>query len=194
MNKQVRARGICARRPEMKKIACCIPGIFLALSLLPGPTAATDVFLNNTVAKIYFSPDGGALKALTRHIGQATREILVQSYIFTSKPVQSALINARRRGVHIDVILDKDEQKERKYVTARVFKTDGITVWLDDRHACSHNKIIIIDRDTVITGSFNFTYAAEKRNAENLLIIPSTDLAGLYTDNFLMHRQHSVKY
>ncbi len=99
-----------------------------------------------------------------------------------------------KRGVHVEIILDKDEQKERKYVTAKVFKSGGVSVWLDDRHACSHNKIIIIDRETVITGSFNFTYAAEIRNAENLLIIPSTDLAGLYTENFLGHMRHSAKY
>ena len=85
-------------------------------------------------------------------------------------------------------------QKERKYVTSKMLKSRGIQVWLDDRHASSHNKIIIIDRETVITGSFNFTYAAEARNAENILIIPSAELAGLYTDNFLAHRRHSAKY
>ena len=178
----------------MKKIASCITGILLAFVLLPGHIAATDILLNNTVAKVYFSPDGGALKAITRQIDQATREILVQSYLFTSKPIQSALINACKRGVHVEIILDKNEQKERKYVLAKVLKSGGAIVRLDDRHASSHNKIIIIDRETVITGSFNFTYAAERRNAENLLIITSTDLAGLYTDNFLSHRQHAAKY
>ena len=168
--------------------------ILICLALTPVYAAATDVLLNNTAAKVYFSPDGGALKAITRQIDQATREILVQSYIMTSKPVESALVNARRRGVQVEVIFDRNEQKERKYVTAKTFKARGIAVWLDDRHACSHNKVMIIDRGTVITGSFNFTYAAEKRNAENLLIITSADLAGLYADNFLAHRRHSRKY
>lgn len=176
----------------MKKTALYL--ILICLALIPVHAAAADVLLNNTVVKAYFSPDGGALKAITRHIDQATREILVLSYIMTSKPVESALINARRRGVQVEVILDRDQQKERKYVTAKMLKAQGIAVWLDDRHACSHNKVMIIDRGTVITGSFNFTYAAEKRNAENLLIISSADLAGLYTDNFLLHRQHSRKY
>lgn len=178
----------------MKTIAPCITGIILALVLLPGHLAATDISLNNTVAKVYFSPDGGALKAITRQIDQATREILVQSYLFTSKPIQTALINACKRGVHVEIMLDKNEQKERKYVSAKAFKSGGAIVWLDGRHACSHNKIIIIDRETVVTGSFNFTYAAERKNAENLLIIPSTDLAGLYTENFLGHMRHSAKY
>ena len=176
----------------MKRLVFCF--VLVCLALMPFGTEATDIHLDNTVVKVYFSPDGGALKAITRQIDLAVREILVQSYVMTSKPVESALISAHRRGVHVEVIFDRNEQKERKYVTSKRLKARGIAVWLDDRHACSHNKIIIIDRQTVVTGSFNFTYAAEARNAENLLIIPSTDLAGLYTDNFLVHRKHSVRY
>lgn len=176
----------------MKRSIICFT--LVCLALMPVHLTAADVQLNNTAVKVYFSPDGGALKAITRQIDQAVREILVLSYVMTSKPVESALINAHRRGVQVEVIFDRDEQKERKYVTAKMFKSRGIAVWLDDRHACSHNKVMIIDRGTVITGSYNFTSAAEKRNAENLLIIPSADLAGLYTDNFLSHRQHSRKY
>lgn len=176
----------------MKRIAFYF--ILICLALIPVPGSGADVLLHNTVVKAYFSPDGGALKAMIRQIDQATREILVQSYVMTSQPVQSALINAHKRGVQVEVIFDRNEQKDRKYVTAKMFKARGIAVWLDDRHACAHNKIMIIDRATVITGSFNFTYAAEKRNAENVLIIPSADLAGLYADNFLAHRQHSRKY
>lgn len=176
----------------MKKITFYL--IFICLALMPVHVTASDVLLNNTVVNAYFSPDGGALKAITRQIDRATREILVQTYVMTSQPVQAALINAHKRGVQVEVIFDRNEQKERKYATAKMFKVRGIEVWLDDRHACAHNKVMIIDRATVITGSFNFTYAAEKRNAENLLIIPSADLAGLYADNFLAHRQHSRKY
>jgi len=183
---------LTSKGARMKKAALYL--ILIGLTLIPIRLAATDVTLNNTVIKAYFSPDGGALKAITRQIDRAVREVLVQSYIMTSKPIESALINAYRRGVEVEVIFDRNEQKERKYVTSKMLKSRGIQVWLDDRHASSHNKIIIIDRETVITGSFNFTYAAEARNAENLLIIPSAELAGLYTDNFLAHRRHSAKY
>ncbi len=92
---------------------------------------------------------------------------------------------------------DHPRQERTKRAEIRDSKTvqggpgNGLARWQD---ACPHNKIIIIDRDTVITGSFTFTYSAEKRDAENLLIIPSGDLAGLYTDNFLTHRRHSKRY
>jgi phosphatidylserine/phosphatidylglycerophosphate/cardiolipin synthase-like enzyme len=53
---------------------------------------------------------------------------------------------------------------------------------------------MVLDRDTVITGSFNFTKAAEEKNAENLLIIKSKELAGIYIDNWKKHREHSELY
>jgi phosphatidylserine/phosphatidylglycerophosphate/cardiolipin synthase-like enzyme len=53
---------------------------------------------------------------------------------------------------------------------------------------------MIINQSTVITGSFNFTRAAEEKNAENLLIIKSRDLAGIYIGNWDRHRRHSEVY
>lgn len=178
----------------MKRSIHYLLTVLFILSALPCHLAAAEVVLNNTPARVYFSPDGGATKAITRQIDQAVREVLVQAYLFTSRPIQSALARAQKRGVEVEVIMDRDEQKDRKYVAARALKAGGATVWLDDRHACAHNKLIIIDRETVITGSFNFTYAAESKNAENVLIITSQDLAGLYTDNYLKHRRHSKRF
>ncbi|KAF0221131.1 MAG: phosphatidylserine/phosphatidylglycerophosphate/cardiolipin synthase-like [Geobacteraceae bacterium] len=66
---------------------------------------------------------------------------------------------------------------------------------IDDSHAIAHNKIIIIDRQTLITGSFNFTKAAEEKNAENLLVIKGNKpLVDKYVANFEEHRGHSLPY
>ena len=65
---------------------------------------------------------------------------------------------------------------------------------IDAEHAIAHNKVMIIDGETVITGSFNFTKAAEENNAENLLVIHDKKLAGLYTKNWYEHSQHSEVY
>ena len=76
----------------------------------------------------------------------------------------------------------------------RVFYTTGIPTFIDFQHAIAHNKIIIIDRETVITGSFNFTKSAEEKNAENLLILRSRELAREYIDNWNEHKTHSEVY
>jgi phosphatidylserine/phosphatidylglycerophosphate/cardiolipin synthase-like enzyme len=71
----------------------------------------------------------------------------------------------------------------------------GIPTWVDGAHSIAHNKVMVIDGETVVTGSFNFTKAAEEHNAENLLVIHQTpELARLYADNWEVHRGHSVKY
>ena len=70
----------------------------------------------------------------------------------------------------------------------------GIPTYIDAEHAIAHNKIMIIDKETVITGSFNFTKAAEEKNAENLLILKNKELAKIYIDNWTKHRKHSQKY
>ena len=76
-------------------------------------------------------------------------------------------------------MLDKSQRKE-KYTAATFLANAGIPAFIDDKHAIAHNKIMIIDRQTVITGSFNFTKAAEEKNAENLLILKNKDLAKIY--------------
>ena len=65
---------------------------------------------------------------------------------------------------------------------------------IDAQHAIAHNKVMIIDGETVITGSFNFTKAAEENNAENLLVIRDKKLADQYTKNWQEHERHSKVY
>ena len=131
--------------------------------------------------------------AIVREISKAKTEILVQSYSFTSRDIAKALVDAKKRGVHVDIILDKSN-RSAKYSAGDFTAHMGITTYIDAEHAIAHNKIMVIDRETVITGSFNFTKAAEESNAENLLILKSKELAKAYIDNWNKHRQHSEEY
>jgi phosphatidylserine/phosphatidylglycerophosphate/cardiolipin synthase-like enzyme len=133
------------------------------------------------------------LGVCVREIDNATLEILVQAYSFTSAPIAKALVNAHKRGVSVEVILDKSQRME-KYSSATFLGNSGIPTYIDAAYAIAHNKIMIIDKQTVITGSFNFTRAAEEKNAENLLIIKSKELESYYLDNWQKHRQHSEVY
>lgn len=144
--------------------------------------------------RIYFSPNGGCTGAILQQISRAKTEILIQAYSFTSKPIAQALLQAQKRGVAITAVLDKSNRTQ-KYSAATFLKNMGIPVFIDDRHAIAHNKIMIIDNRVVITGSFNFTMGAETKNAENLLIIEDMpDLTRAYRENFQQHLRHSVAY
>jgi len=111
-------------------------------------------------------------------------------WLITSALIAKALLNAHKRGVKIEVILDKS-QRTQKYSSATFLYNQGIPVKIDTQHAIAHNKVMIIDGETVITGSFNFTKAAEENNAENLFVIRDEKLAERYIKNWQEHAGHS---
>lgn len=143
--------------------------------------------------EVYFSPNGGCTEAVINALSSARQTIRVQAYSFTSAPIAEALVNAHRRGVKVQVILD-DSQRSERYSSADFLKNSGITPMIDAQHGIAHNKVMIIDDTATITGSFNFTKAAEERNAENLLIIRDKTVAAKYVKNFQDHFQHALPY
>ena len=151
---------------------------------------AYDLTLKDTPVSVYFSPKGGGQQAIVDAIGQAKESVYVQAYSFTSAPIAKALVEAAKRGVKIEAILDKSQRSER-YTGATFLRNEGIPVYIDDKHAIAHNKVMIVDATIVVTGSFNFTKAAEEKNAENLLIIRSRKMAKIYMDDWEKHKEHS---
>jgi phosphatidylserine/phosphatidylglycerophosphate/cardiolipin synthase-like enzyme len=143
-------------------------------------------------AQAFFSPQGGCTAAAVEAIGTAQREVLVQAYSFTSSPIRDALIAAHRRGVRVGVIMDR-QASEESYSERHALAKAGIAVWTDGDHPIAHNKIIIVDRATIVTGSFNFTKQAETGNAENLLVLRHAELAERYVQNWEAHRAHSER-
>jgi phosphatidylserine/phosphatidylglycerophosphate/cardiolipin synthase-like enzyme len=164
------------------------------LSLTIPNFAYTEQFRSVGTTDIYFSPNGGCTAAIVREINNARKSIFIQAYSFTSVLTAKALLYANKRGVKIEAVLDKSQRTER-YTSATFLRNAGISVYIDDKHAIAHNKIMIIDGYTLITGSFNFTKSAEERNAENLLIIKgNVPLINYYWQNYLEHRGHSERY
>jgi phosphatidylserine/phosphatidylglycerophosphate/cardiolipin synthase-like enzyme len=142
----------------------------------------------------YFSPSGGCTEAVVAEIRQARQQIFVQAYSFTSVPIANALVDAHNRGVAVYIILDKSQRTEQ-YSGADFVARAGIPTLIDAVHAIAHNKIMLIDGLTIITGSFNFTTNAEQHNAENLLVIRNRpDLYQAYAENFRRHFEHSQPY
>ncbi len=152
-------------------------------------------FGNHEEPKIeaFFSPKGGCTEAVCKALAESKKTVLVQAYSFTSPPIAEYLVAAHKRGVKIVVVLDKSQRTEQ-YSEADFVDHAGIPTYIDARHAIAHNKIIVIDGNQLLTGSFNFTKAAEEHNAENLLVIEDSVLAAKYEDNWKKHKQHSEIY
>jgi phosphatidylserine/phosphatidylglycerophosphate/cardiolipin synthase-like enzyme len=146
------------------------------------PPAATEVF---------FSPKGGCQDAIVRELQRARREILVQAYSFTADPITNGLIEAKKRGVHVEIVLDRSNEEDA-HSDLHLLADAQVSILIDAKHAIAHNKIMVIDRKTVLTGSFNFTNQAEHENAENLLVLTHhRDLVKHYLENFQVHKSHS---
>lgn len=139
-----------------------------------------------------FSPGGGCEDRIIEELGAATEQIRVQMYLFTSKPISDALVAAKKRGVKVQVILDKSQEKGT-YGKWPVLRRDGVEILFDREHETANNKLILIDDHTIITGSYNFTRAAEEKNAENIVIINDEALFSKYLENFEKHREHAKK-
>lgn len=146
----------------------------------------------NTPYQVCFTPGSDCTANIIDTIANAQHSILVQAYSFTSAPIAKAIMDAKKRGIDIRVILDKSQVKAR-YSSAKLLENAGISTWIDSRVAIAHNKVMIIDDRVVITGSFNFTKAAQYKNAENSLIIYDANLAKLYTNNWLSREAVSYK-
>ncbi len=144
--------------------------------------------------EVFFSPKGGCTEAVVNELRHAQKSVLVQAFSYTSPQIARALIDCQRRGLSVKVILDKSELTD-KYSELEFTTHAGIPTWIDSVHSIAHNKVMIIDGETVITGSFNFTRQAEEHNAENLLIVHKTPaLAEEYAHNWEAHQRHSDVY
>jgi phosphatidylserine/phosphatidylglycerophosphate/cardiolipin synthase-like enzyme len=140
---------------------------------------------------VHFSPKGGCTDAVVRELQAARHEILALAYSFTSKSIAQALVDAKLRGVHVDIVLDHSSEKE-EYSDLHFFLQQGLVPVIDAHHAIAHNKVMIVDSRTIVTGSFNFTNQAENENAENLLIIKGhPELVSSYRKDFSVHKGHA---
>jgi len=165
----------------------------LLVSLVAGATHAAETFSSARVA-VYFSPNGGATEAIVRELNAAESQVVMQAYSFTSAPIAKALMEAHKRRVKILAVLDRSNETN-KYSAATFLNNVGIKPLIDAEHAIAHSKVMVIDSTTIITDSFNFTKAAEEKNAENMLVIKDApDLAAVYEANIRMHASHSHPY
>jgi phosphatidylserine/phosphatidylglycerophosphate/cardiolipin synthase-like enzyme len=168
-------------------IAC--PGVLLALS--PGwPAEAVEGNAPHGPAaaqvSVCFVPEQSCGAAVADAIAAATSSVRIQAYGLTSSAILKALAAARARGIDVQAVLDKSDERDhgRKVTGARFLVEANIPTWIDDSVAIAHSKVIIIDGHLVIGGSYNYTASAEHRNAENVTFIDAPVVADFYLLNW----------
>ena len=165
----------------------------LALVSADAPQTPAPAASESGVA-VYFSPNGGCAEAVIAEIDAAKTSVSIAAYTFTQPEIAKSVKAAHERGVAVAVCLDATQATAR-YSSATYLDNAGVKVWIDAAGGLQHNKYIIIDGSTIITGSYNFTQAAEDRNAENLLVIRDRPkIARAYAENFAALVKRSRAY
>lgn len=139
--------------------------------------------LNSSKLEIYFSPEDNFRQRMIALINSATTSIHFLIYSFTNKEIADALIDAQNRGVEVEGVVDED-WSSNQYSKDEYLINAGIDLKYDGNPYTLHDKVMIIDDNIVITGSYNFTNSANDRNAENSLVIKDNTIANEYENEF----------
>ncbi|TAK66399.1 MAG: phospholipase D family protein [Betaproteobacteria bacterium] len=149
--------------------------------------------------QVAFTPWDNAEGLIADGIRRAKHQILVQAFSFTSRTLANALMAAKKRGVDVQVMADREQTFSGEASRIPELVQAGIPVMLELRYQSAHNKVMVIDAGTadaaVITGSYNWTYAAQYKNAENVLILRhNPDIANAYAANWRRHFAEALPY
>jgi phospholipase D len=130
-----------------------------------------------------FTPEEPCLDLILSKILSAKETILVQAYVITSQKIVDSLIKAHQQKIKVQLLVDKGAQASYGSKIDLILKS-GIPVIIDKTAGIAHNKVMIIDDEYVITGSFNWTNGAQTRNSENVVIIKGKDNCKRFKDNW----------
>jgi phosphatidylserine/phosphatidylglycerophosphate/cardiolipin synthase-like enzyme len=172
------------------------------LAIAPGVQAfdfaASPIAAQGTL-QAAFAPWDNVEGLIIDAIDGAKKQVLVQAYLLTNKKIAATLVAAHRRGVDVQVLADAEQHAKTESSKLSELAAAGIAVWLETKYQNAHNKVIVIDAATsdatLITGSFNFTWTAQHKNAENILVArKNPSLASRYLSNWERHQQDASPY
>jgi phosphatidylserine/phosphatidylglycerophosphate/cardiolipin synthase-like enzyme len=176
--------------------AALIPG---AARAAPRAPSGGRLYAATGTIQVAFTPGDPVDDIIVAAIGEARRQVLVQAFAFTHRRIARALIAAHRRGVEVQVIADDAQDRRLKTSVLAHLARAGVPVFLDSDRSTAHNKVMVIDAGTpaatVITGSYNFTHAAQHRNTENIVVFRGNPpLAEAFVQNWNRQRAHVLPY
>jgi phosphatidylserine/phosphatidylglycerophosphate/cardiolipin synthase-like enzyme len=185
----------------VKRIVCALALMCACVAWAQSPAVrkTPPILPAQGTVQLAFSPWDDAEAMIVEAIRDAKQQILVQAFSFTSRTLARALIAARTRGVDVRVLADREQTFSGEASRIPELAQSGIPVALDVRYQSAHNKVMVIDAGTddaaVVTGSYNWTYAAQYKNAENVLILRgNAGIVNAYAANWRRHFVDALPY
>ncbi len=157
----------------------------------PADTAAPQINVEGTLVENYFAPEDHAMDHIIAAVRQARKSVRFMAFSFTDQDLGQALIARAKAGVEVSGVVEK-RGSDTEYCQMAPLTRAGLEVLTDGNPYVLHHKVLIIDEQVVVTGSFNFTESADRDNDENVLIIHNADIARLYLEEYQRVRQRAL--
>jgi phosphatidylserine/phosphatidylglycerophosphate/cardiolipin synthase-like enzyme len=142
------------------------------------------VTIDGTPIDVYFSPDDGVQASFVDLVNNAKESIYFMAFSFTADEIGDAVRNRARDGVVVAGVMETEQVNSNIGTEFDPFKQAGLDVLRDANEGLMHHKVMIIDENTVILGSYNFTNSAETKNDENLIVIYNEEIAAQFMVEF----------
>ncbi len=150
----------------------------------PANTPHPTLSMGGALLEVYFSPEDGAGAHIAQWLASARESILFLAYSFTSDPLAEIIRERGREGVSVRGVMEAGQVSSNKGGEYPSFREAGLDVRLDGNPGQMHHKVIVVDGETVVLGSYNFSASAEDSNDENVLIIQDASLAAQFKAEF----------
>jgi phospholipase D len=171
-----------------------IAKLWLISCLLMMPSLGlAESFTNRATYEVCFTPGQDCVREIIKEIKSAKKQILAQAYSFTDFDIAKALVQMKRKGVDVRMILDKSQLKTNRNLLNYLHRNQ-ITLKIDIEPVIAHSKIILIDDATVIGGSYNYSKSAANKNAENITIIRDAKFFQKFIKNWYTRNKISIGY
>lgn len=153
----------------------------------PGPFAELrkryHVKNGDTDINVYFSPEDNIERIIIKRIEKARASIHFMAFSFTSDGIGEAMIAKSKKGIAVTGIFERRGTRGGHSEYTKM-KLEGLPVRLDHNRGAMHHKVIVIDGERVIMGSYNYSRNANRYNDENIMIIDNREIAGRYLSEF----------
>ena len=150
----------------------------------PSNTPYPNLSVEGTRMEVYFSPDDGVADHLIQLVQGAQHSILFLAYSFTSDDLADAMLERAQDGIRVAGVFEEGQVESNRGDEYSRMRSAGLDVRLDGNPRNMHHKVIVIDGQIVVTGSYNFSASAENNNDENIMVIYNSQIASQYEHEF----------
>lgn len=169
--------------PFRSSTQCCRGAI---IWLLAAVLLGTGSEVSAASIEVWYGPEDKPLEHLVRIYDRAKQYIFVAVYGFTSPLSVKALINAKRRGVDVRLLTDRERLNDPKQRTAlSTLREAGIPIKINQHDSLMHLKQVVVDDEVNTSGSMNQTTSGNQYNDERLDIIRDHTMTVKAREKFL---------